>query len=99
MRQLALEPLWRAYEACAPGADTREVLERIVRGLGLKQVGNGASGIRTPAVLRCGRVFLRAVWRIPGHSGIVRHSAVPGQCPMRLGLNTGRSHLAHGLNT
>ena len=36
-RQLALEPLWRAYEACAPGADTRAVLERIVKGLGLGQ--------------------------------------------------------------
>jgi hypothetical protein len=57
MRQLALEPLWRAYEACAPGADTRAVLERIVRGLGLKQVCTGASGNRTPAVMCCGRAF------------------------------------------
>lgn len=36
--QLALEPLWRAYEACAPGADARSVLERMVKGLGLEQV-------------------------------------------------------------
>ncbi len=35
--QLALEPLWRAYEACAPGADALVVLERIVKGLGLGQ--------------------------------------------------------------
>ena len=38
MVQLALEPLWRAYEACAPGADARSVLERMVKGLGLEQV-------------------------------------------------------------
>ena len=36
--QLALEPLWRAYEACEPGADVRGILGRMLKGLSLTQV-------------------------------------------------------------
>ncbi|KAK9830922.1 hypothetical protein WJX81_005694 [Elliptochloris bilobata] len=56
--QLALDPLWRAYEACAPGADARSVLERIVKGLALEQVP--AKALVHPEARTALRAVLRA---------------------------------------
>ena len=36
--QLALAPLWRAYEAAEPGADTAGILQKMIKGLSLSQV-------------------------------------------------------------
>ena len=36
--QLALDPIWKAYEACSPGADTQGILGKIVKALQLNQV-------------------------------------------------------------
>lgn len=36
--QLALAPVWRAYEAALPGADSHALLQKMVKGLGLSQV-------------------------------------------------------------
>ena len=36
--QLALEPLWKAYEACEPGADAKAILGKMAKGLNLQQV-------------------------------------------------------------
>ncbi|KAK9794308.1 hypothetical protein WJX73_002877 [Symbiochloris irregularis] len=36
--QLALDPIWKAYEACTPGADTQAILTKIVKALQLTQV-------------------------------------------------------------
>jgi hypothetical protein len=49
LAQLALEPLWRAYEACEPGADARGILGKMLKGLNLQQVFFGSAAF---AVLR-----------------------------------------------
>ena len=36
--QLILSPLWKAYDAATPGAETSAILGKIVKGLGLTQV-------------------------------------------------------------
>jgi hypothetical protein len=36
-RQFALEPLWKAYEACEPGADVQGILGKMIKGLDLRQ--------------------------------------------------------------
>ena len=36
--QLALEPLWKLYEVCSPGADVKAVLSKAAKSLGLDQV-------------------------------------------------------------
>ena len=36
--QLALEPIWKAYEACSPGADAAALLGKIVKALQLTRV-------------------------------------------------------------
>ena len=45
--QLALDPIWKAYEACEPGADAKGILGRVVKGLGLHHVSISPS--TTPA--------------------------------------------------
>lgn len=35
--QLVLEPLWKAYEACEPGADVKGILSKMVKSLDLQQ--------------------------------------------------------------
>ena len=36
--QLALEPLWKLYEVCNPGADVKTALGKAAKSLGLTQV-------------------------------------------------------------
>ena len=36
--QLALDPIWKAYEACEPGADAKSILGKVVKGLSLQHV-------------------------------------------------------------
>ena len=36
--QLALDPIWKAYEACEPGADAKVILGKLVKGLSLQHV-------------------------------------------------------------
>lgn len=37
--QLALVPIWKAYEAALPGADAPAILQKIIKGLGILQAG------------------------------------------------------------
>lgn len=55
--QLALDPLWKAYEACSPGADTAAQLSKIVKALQLTQVGDKALAHPNP------KLAVRAVMR------------------------------------
>lgn len=36
--QLALDPIWKAYEACERGADAKGILGKVVKGLSLHHV-------------------------------------------------------------
>ena len=33
-----MEPIWKAYEACGPGAEAKTILGKVVKGLGLQHV-------------------------------------------------------------
>ncbi|KAK9824164.1 hypothetical protein WJX72_008216 [[Myrmecia] bisecta] len=54
--QLALEPLWKAYEACDPGADVQGVLGKIVKSMNLQVTDKALAHPDT-------RLALRAVLR------------------------------------
>ncbi|CAK0786123.1 hypothetical protein CVIRNUC_009336 [Coccomyxa viridis] len=55
--QLALEPIWKAYEACGPGAEAKTILGKVVKGLGLQHVSDKALAQADP------KAALRAVMK------------------------------------
>lgn len=59
--QLALEPIWKAYEACEPGADAAGILGKVVKGLGLQHVS--LLSLCSPLAPRCIAWRRRALMR------------------------------------